>query len=76
MFSLLSEQNLSEEEVLTQFNDAGVLVGYENGSLELEQPLTYAEMFTFLRRFEIFDFNPEPEVEEGTNSEDEVKEYN
>lgn len=78
MFSLLSEQSLSDEEVLTQFNDAGVLIGYEDGSLELEQPLTYAEMFTFLRRFEIFDFNPEPETEEGeeTNSEDEVKEYN
>ena len=78
MFSLLSEQNLGDEEILTQFNDAGVLVGYEDGSLELEQPLTYAEMFTFLRRFEIFDFNPEPETEDGeeTNSEDEVKEYN
>ena len=78
MFSLLSEQDISDDEVLKQFNDAGVLIGYEDGSLELEQPITYAEMFTFLRRFEIFDFNPEPEVEEGeeTDSDDKVKEYN
>lgn len=78
MFSLLSEQNVSDEEILTQFAEAGVLVGYEDGEYQLENPLTYAEMFTFLRRFEIFDFNPEPETEEGaeTDSEDEVKEYN
>lgn len=77
MFSLLSDQSLSDEDVLVQFEEGGVLVGYENGELELDNPLTYAEMFTFLRRFEIFDFNPEPEIEdgEGTNSDD-VKEYN
>lgn len=78
MFSLLSEQDVSDDEILTQFAEAGVLVGYEDGEYQLENPLTYAEMFTFLRRFEIFDFNPEPEVEEGEESdtEDEVKEYN
>ena len=57
-----------------------MLEGYSEYELqlELEKSLTYAEMFTFLRRFEIFDFNPEPEVEEGeeTDSDDEIKEYN
>lgn len=78
MFSLLSEQNVSDDEILTQFAEAGVLVGYEDGEYQLENPLTYAEMFTFLRRFEIFDFNPEPETEDGaeTDNEDGVKEYN
>lgn len=78
MFSLLSEQDVSDEEIITQFAEAGVLVGYEDGEYQLDNPLTYAEMFTFLRRFEIFDFNPEPEVQEGEESdtEDEVKEYN
>ena len=78
MFSLLSEQNVSDDEILKQFAEAGVLVGYEDGEYQLQNPLTYAEMFTFLRRFEIFDFNPEPETEEGTeaDTEDEVKEYN
>ena len=78
MFSLLSEQNVSDDEILNQFAEAGVLVGYEDGEYQLQNPLTYAEMFTFLRRFEIFDFNPEPETEEGaeTDTEDEVKEYN
>ena len=78
MFSLLSEQNVSDDEILKQFAEAGVLVGYEDGEYQLQNPLTYAEMFTFLRRFEIFDFNPEPETEEGTeaDTEDEVEEYN
>ena len=78
MFSLLSEQNVSDDEILKQFAGAGVLVGYEDGEYQLQNPLTYAEMFTFLRRFEIFDFNPEPETEEGTeaDTEDEVEEYN
>lgn len=76
MFSLLSEQDLSEEEILTQFNESGVLIGYQDGGLWLDNPLTYAEMFTFLRRFEIFDFNPEPEVEGNTGDSDgEIKEY-
>lgn len=76
MFSLLSEQELSEEEILTQFNESGVLIGYEDGGLLLENPLTYAEMFTFLRRFEIFDFNPDPEAGEGAEDSDgEINEY-
>lgn len=80
MFSLLSNQNVGDEEIINQFVDGGVLEGYSEYELqlELEKSLTYAEMFTFLRRFEIFDFNPEPEVEDGeeTDSDDKVKEYN
>ena len=76
MFSLLSEQDVTEKQIIQQFIDAGVLMGYENGDVRLENPLTYAEMFTFLRRFEIFDFNPEPESQEGEGTEEDVKEYN
>lgn len=57
MYSLLSDQNLSEEEILTQYNEAGVLIGYEN-DLMLQKEITYSEIFTFLYRFEIFEFNP------------------
>jgi len=57
MFSLLSDQNIEQNEIIKQYNDAGVLVGYEN-DLMLEKELTYSEMFTFLYRFEIFEFNP------------------
>ena len=57
MFSLLSNQKLSQDEIIKQYNEAGVLVGYEN-SLMLDKELTYSEMFTFLYRFEIFEFNP------------------
>lgn len=65
MFSLLSKQKLSEDEIIRRYNDAGVLVGYEN-SLMLDKELTYSEMFTFLYRFEIFEFNP---VEEEKTEE-------
>ena len=68
MFSLLSEQAVSEDEILKQFNDSGVLLGY-NDDLMLSKNLTYAEMFTFMRRFEVFDFNPEP-VDETQEDED------
>lgn len=57
MHSLLSEQYIADEEVLKRFNDTGVLLGYQN-DLMLEKDLTYAEMLTFLYRFEIYDFNP------------------
>ena len=67
MFSLLSDQSVSEDEILKQFNESGVLVGY-NDDLMLSKNLTYAEMFTFMRRFEVFDFNPVPE--ETTESEE------
>ena len=75
MFSLLSEQNIDEEEIITRFAESGVILGYEN-SLMLEENLTYAEMFTFFRRFETFDFNP-IEIEDGEagDAEDEIIEY-
>lgn len=59
MFSLLSNRNLSEDAIIKEFKDAGVLLGFdsEEEELGLAKNLTYAEMFTFLRRFEAFDFN-------------------
>lgn len=75
MFSLLSEQNVSDEDIIKQFEESGVLIGY-NDDMMLEQDLTYAEMFTFLRRFETFDFNPVIEEDgDGSTSEDGVIEY-
>ena len=69
MFSLLSEQSVTEEDIINQFSESGVILGYSD-SLMLEENLTYAEMFTFFRRFETFDFNP-IEVEEGEDGETE-----
>ena len=63
MYSLLSDQKVTESEMITQYNEAGVLVGYEN-DLMLEKEMTYSEMFAFLYRFEIFEFNPIEEEEE------------
>ena len=57
MHSLLSEQSVSDDEIIRRFNDTGVLLGYNN-DLMLDKELTYAEMLTFLYRFEIYDFNP------------------
>ena len=57
MFSLLSDQDITEEEMLKQYNESGVLVGYNN-DLMLQKEITYSEIFTFLYRFEAFDFNP------------------
>ena len=62
MFSLLSNQKISKDEILKQYKGAGVLVGYETGDM-LDKELTYSEMFTFLYRFEIFEFNPVEEEE-------------
>ncbi|MBQ9279684.1 MAG: hypothetical protein IJ215_01365 [Clostridia bacterium] len=67
MFSLLSNRTLSQEAIITEFNESGVLIGYD-GDLWLDKNLTYAEMFTFLRRFETFDFNPV--VEDSSSSGD------
>lgn len=58
MFSLLSNQEISDEEkILEQYNDSGVLIGYNN-DLMLDKNITYSEIFTFLYRFEAFEFNP------------------
>lgn len=76
MFSLLSERDLSEEDIIKEFSDAGVLLGFdtEGQELGLSKNLTYAEMFTFLKRFEIFDFNPtESENTEGDSTVEEVQ---
>ena len=62
MYSLLSEQKLSENEIIKQYNESGVLVGYEN-DLMLKKEMTYSEMFTFLYRFEAFEFNPSDDDE-------------
>lgn len=58
MHDLLSNNtSLSEDEIIKAYNEAGVLVGYDN-SLYLNQNLKYSEMLTFLYRFEAYDFNP------------------
>lgn len=69
MFSLLSEQNLSEEEIIKQFYESSVLQGDGNGELWLNECLTYEEMFTFLYRFEMFEFNPTEESLEDIETE-------
>ena len=66
MFSLLSDRTLSQDAIIQEFNESGVLIGYDN-DLWLDKNLTYAEMFTFLRRFETFDFNPV--IEDSNSSE-------
>ena len=57
MHNLLSDSSTSETAVVKSFNDAGVLVGYDN-DLWLDEDLKYSEMLTFLYRFEAYDFNP------------------
>ena len=75
MYSLLSNQNVSDDDIIKQFEESGVLIGY-NDDMMLEQDLTYAEMFTFFRRFETFDFNPVVEEDgDGSTSEDGIIEY-
>ena len=63
MYSLLSDQRLSEKDILEKYNESGILIGYDN-DLILEKELTYSEMFTFLYRFEVFEFNPSENEEE------------
>ena len=55
MYDLLSDNNDDGDAVIKAFYDSGVLVGFETG-LELDKRITYSEMFTFLYRFEIFEF--------------------
>ena len=57
MHKILSDDStLSEDTILKSFNEAGVLLGYDN-SLYLQQNLKYSEMLTFLYRFEAYDFD-------------------
>ena len=72
MFDLLSLQEKSDDQVIKDFEDTGVLLGYETG-LMLDNKLTYSEMFTFLYRFEMYDFDPVIEEIEETD-EDEITE--
>ena len=58
MFSLLSDRQLSSDSIFEEFYESGVLIGYDD-DLWLNKNMTYAEMFTFLMRFETFDFNSE-----------------
>ena len=55
MNDLLSPKTMSDEKVLESFFNAGVLIGYDTG-LELDKKLLYSEMYSFLYRFEIYDF--------------------
>ena len=56
MYNLLSSSISSSDAILKSFNDAGVLIGYDN-SLWLKKNITYSELFAFLYRFEAYDFN-------------------
>lgn len=60
MYDLLSDSSLDETTVINQFNESGVLLGYES-DLMLDKELTYTEMLTFLYRFEGFDFGSSDE---------------
>jgi hypothetical protein len=62
MYNLISDNQASEDEIIQQFIDGGVLIGYRNDYM-LDKDMTYTEMLTFLHRFEVFDFNPVPEEE-------------
>ena len=63
MYDLLSTNEKNNEAVIADFNEAGVLVGFETG-LELDKKITYSEMLTFLYRFEIFEFGGNRETAE------------
>ena len=56
MYSLLSNSSSSSDAIIKSFNDAGVLIGYDN-SLWLKKNITYSELFAFLYRFEAYDFS-------------------
>ena len=60
MHNLLSDTVLSNDGIIQSFNQAGVLIGYDN-SLWLNQNIKYSDMLTFLYRFEAYDFNPSNE---------------
>lgn len=70
MFDLLSNQPILDDDIIiTSFNEAGVLVGYQS-DLMLDKPITYSEMLTFMYRFEIYDFNP---VIETTDENEDIE---
>ncbi len=57
MYDLLtpSKSSPSTDFIIDSFFDTEVLIGYDTG-LELDQLLTYTEMYAFLMRFETYDF--------------------
>ena len=64
MYDLISgsaKNNMANaDSVIQNFYNAGVLIGYDTG-LELNKLLNYTEMYTFLYRFEIYDFDKNAE---------------
>lgn len=56
MHNLISDTSASKDEIIKSFNEAGVLLGYDN-DLWLNESLRYSEMLTFLYRFEAYDFS-------------------
>ena len=55
MYDLISADERNNQAVISAFEEADVLRGFETG-LELDKKITYSEMLNFLYRFEIFDF--------------------
>lgn len=68
MHDLLSDINIGDAEIIKQFNESGVLLGYDL-DLMLDKELTYSEMLTFLYRFEVFEFNSSVSEEEESSTE-------
>lgn len=55
MHNLMSDNSKGSSDVIKAFNDAGVLLGYNN-DLWLNEPIKYSEILTFMYRFEAYDF--------------------
>ena len=72
MHTLLSKGGGSSVDgIIESFHNSGVLLGWDD-DLWLEERLSYAEMFTFLYRFEAYDFSGEKQEtsqEQNTNDE-------
>lgn len=62
MYNLLTDTQMNADSIIETLNSSGVLLGYNN-DLMLDRELTYAELLTFLYRYEMYDFNVEIEVE-------------
>lgn len=58
MHNLLSDSTMTTDSILRNFHESGVLQGYNKSIYTpgLRENLTYAEMFSFLARFEAYDF--------------------
>ncbi len=56
MYDLLSKSSYGSDSAINIFYDSGVLIGYDTG-LELDKLINYVEMYTFMHRFENFDFD-------------------